>query len=242
MDTFGIILSVIGIIVSIIGIVISYRIYDKQCKHIYKINYTKIVSSNLSIEIMSLQNKIVNEIESCIHNIECYMTNNNHKEINDKAKMYGYIDKLGKLILNYITLLSLYIDALLECNEYKKSKKVSRSIDRFKNNLEVLSNKYIMLNFKDVSGKRINLSLQSSVNQFNSNLFDCIYNYNIDIESFKGVMNNLITLVIQAQRISKDASIFTIQDIRCLLDVNIIDEQVYNHILDNYRNTIEDDA
>lgn len=232
------IISILGLIVSSTSILIAFKIYDNQCKHIYRLNYNRISYSNLSIEIMSIQDKIIDEIDACTSDIDCYMRNTNYRRIDAMDDMGDYIKNIGKLISNYISVISIYIDALLECNEYKKSEAVKNSIDIFKNNIKELNNKYTLSKFKDTNGMTVNFTLQSLSSEINSRLFNCIDNYSIDVKSFTDMMNNIKELVKQSQRISKDSYTFTIQDIKYILEANNISKDAYELVFNNYKNTV----
>lgn len=238
MDIISMIISIVGIVISIVSIFIALKIYNNQCRHIYKLNYAKIAYSNLSIEIMRLQDEVINEIDACTSDVDCYMRNTDYRRLDAMDEMGGYITNIGKLVSNYISVISIYIDALLECNEYKKSEAVKNSINKFEDSIKELNNKYILTKFKDSNGKDINFTLQSLMSPINSKLFDCIDNYSIDVKSFTTMMNHIKELVEQSQRISKDIYTFTIQDIRYLLETDNISKDEYEFILDNYRNTI----
>lgn len=234
----GLLVSILGLLISVISIFISFKIYNKQCRHIYKLNYNKIAYSSMDAEIMNLQNKIIDEIEACVSDMKCYMKNSNFNRLDAEDEMHVYITTIGELILNYTSTLSSYIDALLECNEYKKNNSVNTLINVFNNNINELGNSYTLSKFKDINGSNINFTLQSASAINSCNIFECIYNSTVDAKSFENMMNHIKMLVVQVQRIEKNGYIFTIQDIKYLLDKENIDVDSYNFILNNYNGVI----
>lgn len=238
MGILGLIISIIGIALSVVSIILTIKIYKKQCKHIYKLNYNKIAYSSLSQNIMDLQLKITNEIEACIHDIQCFMKNGNYSKIQIEDEINGYVDRLSSLISNYTMAISDYIDAALQCNEYKKREDVRKSINTFESNLDKLHTKCLITKFKNTDGKFLIFTLQP-LNPINNRLIDCIYSHNLDIESFKYMMNDLEESVRQAQQVNKDIYKFTIQSIKDLLNTDSISKELYECDTNMYKHVME---